>query len=284
MNSTIFEQRLKNYSPQTIEEEEHALKEMLQEIVLYGLSTAGFFKEGIFHGGTALRIIHGLPRFSEDLDFLLLKSNPKFAWQRYLDALLKNCEIFGVHSEVIDKSEVGKTVQKMFLKDNSIGKILSLSFHHHAHRKLNIKLEIDTNPPEGSQTEIKFLDFPLDFSLLLQDLSSNFAGKCHAVLCREYTKGRDWYDFGWYIQQKIKPNFDLLANALHQQGPWKNKKINITPEWFLDALSEKISSIDWKKTANDVSPFLKTPEKNTLALWNKDFFIHKLNQLKTIIG
>ena len=110
------------------------------------------------------------------------------------------------------------------LKDNSIGKIIDLTFKHYANKKLIIKLEIDTNPPLGSDLEIKFLDFPLDYSIVAQNLSSNFAGKIHALLCRNYTKGRDWYDFSWYISRKVTLNFKLLTNALRQQGPWQGQK------------------------------------------------------------
>ena len=112
----------------------------------------------------------------------------------------------------------------MFLKDDSIGKMIDLSFVHHPGKKLTIKFEIDTNPPQGSNIDIKFLEFPLNCSIVAQDLSSSFAGKCHALLCREYIKGRDWYDFAWYVAKRISPNFEFLEHALYQQGPWANQK------------------------------------------------------------
>ncbi len=175
MAANIIDERLKNYTTNTIEDEEHALKEILQEIALYGLANANFFDKAIFHGGSALRILYGLPRFSEDLDFLLKNPNPSFKWEPYVEAIITTCKQFGVHPEITDKSRVNNTVKKMFLKDDSIGKIIDLSFIHHPRKKLAIKFEIDTNPPLGSILDVKFLEFPLDYSLIAQDLSSSFA-------------------------------------------------------------------------------------------------------------
>ena len=218
----IIDERLKNYSSNTLEDEEHALKEILQEVALYGLANANFFDKAIFHGGSALRILYGLPRFSEDLDFLLKSPNPHFKWEPYMDAIIATCKQYGIHPEITDKGRMNNAVKKMFLKDDSIGKIIDLSFVHHPGRKLRIKFEIDTNPLLGSNLDVKFLEFPLDYSIVAQDLSSGFAGKCHALLCREYIKGRDWYDFTWYVARKISPNFIFLTHALEQQGPWAN--------------------------------------------------------------
>lgn len=283
MATNIIDERLKAYSFNTIEDEEHALKEILQEVALYGLATANFFDKAIFHGGSALRILYGLPRFSEDLDFLLKNPNPHFKWEPYMDAIIATCKQYGVHPEVTDKSRVNNTIKKMFLKDDSIGKIIDLSFVHHPGRKLAIKFEIDTNPPLGSNLDVKFLEFPLDYSIIAQDLSSSFAGKCHALLCREYIKGRDWYDFTWYVAKKITPNFVFLQHALYQQGPWANQENNITPKWFIDAMQQKIRSIDWSKAAIDVAPFLNMQDKQTLNIWGVDFFFDKLNKLANFL-
>lgn len=283
MATNIIDERLKTYAPNTKEDEEHALKEILQEIAIYGLSNANFFYKAIFHGGTALRILYGLPRFSEDLDFLLKNPDPDFKWKPYMDAIIASFKQFGVHPEVTDKSRVDSTVKKMFLKDDSIGKIIDLTFVHHPGKKLAIKFEIDTNPPQGSHLDLKFLEFPLDYSLVAQDLSSGFAGKCHALLCRNYIKGRDWYDFAWYIAKKVSPNFVFLEHALYQQGPWANQKITVTSPWFIEAMQKKIKSIDWVKATSDVEQFLNTQDKQSLNLWGVEFFIDKLNKLENII-
>ncbi|MCE3238876.1 MAG: hypothetical protein K0R24_1857 [Gammaproteobacteria bacterium] len=284
MATNIIDTRLETYTLSTLEDEEHALKEILQEIALYGLANANFFDKAIFHGGSALRILYGLPRFSEDLDFLLKNPNPDFHWEPYIDAIITTCNQYGIRPEIIDKSRVSHTVKKMFLKDNSIGKMINLSFAHYPKKKLAIKFEIDINPPLGSNLEIKFLEFPLDYSIAAQDLSSGFAGKCHALLCREYIKGRDWYDFTWYISKKISPNFIFLTHALDQQGPWAKQKNSMTPEWFIKVMREKIKSIDWKKAASDVAPFLNVQDKKALFVWGVDFFIDKLTKLETILN
>ena len=280
MVTHIIDERLKTYTTNTIEDEEHALKEILQEIAIYGLANANFFDKAIFHGGSALRILYGLPRFSEDLDFLLKSPDSHFKWEPYMDAIIATCKQYGVHPEVTDKSRVNNTVKKMFLKDDSIGKIINLTFMHHPRKKLAIKFEIDTNPPPGSNLDVKFLEFPLDYSVIAQDLSSSFAGKCHALLCREYIKGRDWYDFTWYVAKKIVPNFVFLESALYQQGPWANQKITVTPTWFIEAMQQKIESIDWRKAASDVEQFLNIQDKQSLNLWSIDFFMDKLNKFK----
>lgn len=284
MSSTsIIDERLKKYSPETAEEEDDALKEILQEIILNGLSDANFFNEAIFQGGTALRIFYNLGRFSEDLDFILRKPNQKFNWQPYLKAIESICKLYGIYPEVIDKSKLGTPVQKMFLKDNSIGNIINLSFKRNPERKLTIKLEIDTNPPLGSISEVKFLDFPLAFPVEIQDLSSNFAGKSHALLCRKYTKGRDWYDFLWYVAQEISPNLEFFTNAINQTGPWAGQNIQIDHHWYLAAFENKINEIDWQLAIKDVDPFLKTRDKKTLNLWNNSFFLDRLSKLEKIL-
>ncbi|HEU5280921.1 MAG TPA: nucleotidyl transferase AbiEii/AbiGii toxin family protein [Gammaproteobacteria bacterium] len=283
MTIDIIEKRLKSYKTETPEDEQHALKEILQEIAIYALSEAGFFEKAIFHDGTALRILHELPRFSEDLDFMLKEPDVNFNWEPYLNVLTETFEQFGIQPEITDKSRVDAAVKKMFLKDDSIGKLIKLSFKHHPGKKHLIRFEIDANPPSGSISEIKFLEFPLDFSLVAHDLTSSFAGKCHALLCRGHIKGRDWYDFSWYVSNKITPNFIFLQAAIDQQGPWKNQSIQITPEWFYRAMSEKIQSIDWKFAANDVETFLNRQHRKTLALWSDAFFMSKLEKLSQLI-
>ncbi len=142
-----------------------------------------------------------------------------------------------------------------------------------------IKFEIDTNPPQGSHVEVKFLEFPLDCSIVAQDLASSFAGKCHALLCRNYIKGRDWYDFAWYVARKVTPNFTFLEHALYQQGPWANQQMSVTPMWLMDAMQQKIKSIDWQVAVSDVSEFLNPQDKRSLNLWGVEFFLDKLNKL-----
>ncbi|GBE07890.1 hypothetical protein BMS3Abin11_01007 [bacterium BMS3Abin11] len=276
----LIQQRLDSYKATNPVEEEQATKEILQEVALYSLWRAGFFEVAAFQGGTSLRILHKLPRFSEDLDFILKKPDPGFEWGSYLTKLQDGFEEFGLQTEVVDKSRMDQSVKKAVLKDKSISNQLNLSFYRgHTGQKLKIKLEIDINPPKGSGYEYSYLDFPLDFEVCHQDLASNFALKVHALLCRPYLKGRDWYDFNWYVKHKVKPNLPHLQAALRQFGPWKDQSITANMDWLHQALTEKIASVEWKEAALDVERFLKPIEKQSLKLWSEKFFQSKLESL-----
>jgi predicted nucleotidyltransferase component of viral defense system len=200
----LIQERLAAYKPANELEENHALKEIIQDIALYGLWRADFFEVAAFQGGTSLRIIYGLTRFSEDLDFILKVPDPEFAWPVYLDKLIETFETFGLKSQVLDKSRMDQRVKKAMIKDSSISNQLNLSFSRNDRGQTQkIKLEIDVNPPTSSGFEYTYLDFPLDFEVCHQDLSSNFSLKIHALLCRPYLKGRDWHDFSWYIKKGV---------------------------------------------------------------------------------
>lgn len=276
----IISKRLQYYKIQTLEDEENALKEIMQEVALYALSTTKFFDNALFQGGTSLRILYQLPRFSEDLDFILKQPEMNFKWNSYIDKIMDAFELFGIEPEITDRSQADKAVQKLFLKDNSIGKIINLKFSSNPQRKLLIKLEIDTNPPLGSNEEIKYLDFPTDCVIMAQDIASNFAGKCHALLCRQYVKGRDWFDFSWYVSQKATINMDFLSAAINQAGPWAGQNILVTSDWLVEQLADKISSIDWVKTREDVARFVNFSHQESLALWSNNFFKNKLQKLE----
>ena len=276
----LIQRRLDSYSSANQVKEEQAIKEILQEIALYGLWRAGFFEVAAFQGGTSLRILHKLPRFSEDLDFILKEPDPDFEWSGYLKPLLEGLAEFGLKSEVLDKSHMDQRVKKALLKDNSIANQLNLAFYRGpAGQKMNIKLEIDINPPQGSGYEYTYLDFPLDFEVCHQDLSSNFALKIHALLCRTYLKGRDWYDFSWYVAQKISPNLPHLQAALYQFGPWAEQSITVDSAWLRNAMLEKVAAIDWREAATDVERFLNATERQSLQLWSERFFRAKVESL-----
>lgn len=280
MSVTIIQQRLAEYKCKTNQEEENALKEITQEVILMALARTGFFRVAEFHGGTALRILYGLPRFSEDLDFALLHTEKNFAWQKYLTAINDELKTYGYDVEIQDRSKVDQAVKKAFLKDNSIGKVLAFNYPNILHlKKIKIKLEIDTNPPLGAESEIKYLDFPLPFSVLAQTLPSSFAGKIHALLCREYTKGRDWFDFIWYISHQTQVNYVLLTNALKQTGPWHAEEITINKKWLITELQKKINAISWEKVVADVGSFLRPQDQKSLEVWKKEFFISLLDKM-----
>lgn len=279
----LIQKRLIEYKVSGPIEEENALKEIAQEIMLFALWQADFFEVAAFQGGTSLRILHRMSRFSEDIDFILREPDPGFSWQPYLDSLARTCNEFGMEPEVLDKNHMDKNVKSALIKDNSIANQLNLGFvNNSSDRKLKIKLEIDCNPPAGSDFDYTYLDFPVDFEVCHQDLSSNFALKTHALLCRHHLKGRDWYDFNWYIAQGVKPNLLLLQNALIQYGPWKGQKINVDEKWLFTELGKKIASIKWQDAAEDVKRFLKPVEQKSLSLWSERLFMSKLKKLQQL--
>ncbi len=278
----LLQQQLDSYRATDPIAEEQATREILQEVALYALWRAGFFEVAAFQGGTSLRILHELPRFSEDLNFILKTPDPDFVWQPYLEKLLLGLREFGLDSEVIDKSHMDQNVRRALLKDDSVSNQLNLAFERdRSRRKLKIKLEIDVNPPKDSGFDNKYLDFPLDFEVCHQDLPSNFALKIHALLCRPYLKGRDWYDFNWYIKKNICPNYLHLQAALYQHGPWQGQSQSVDHAWTKNTLLNKVKQIDWDEAATDVSRFLNTAEQRSLVLWSTRFFRDKVEGIKS---
>ncbi len=285
MLSDVLQARISEYAPANTIEQENVLQELIQYYVLSSLSRAGLFEGAIFHGGTCLRILYSMNRFSEDLDFLLKKPDPGFAWQKYLDKVGQDCSLEGLHFEIQDKSDVDSAVRKAFLKTDSIGKILilELPFERHLDRKIRVKLEIDINPPAGSTFETSYLTFPTTVPVTTQSLGSGFGTKAHALLCRKYVKGRDWYDFVWYVSRRTQPDLQLLANALFQQGPWKGTHVDVTPEWFVSAMTERIKAVNWAAAQSDVQRFLPLSEQAGLRYWNMDFFLYQVERMASYI-
>jgi len=286
MIEDVLASKIEEYKPGNALEQENVLQELMQHFVLVGLAKAGLFKHAQFHGGTCLRIVHGLDRFSEDLDFVLKAADPGFGWQDYLDQVVADCALEGMQFEVVDRSALASPVRKAFLKTDSIGKLLviDLPFSRHPARKIKIKLEIDIKPPDGSTFETSYLSFPVTTAITTQTLGSAFASKSHALLCRNYSKGRDWYDFLWYVARKTRPNFALLASALDQQGPWQGQGLDVSAGWYLDRLAAVIADTDWGQTKNDVSRFLPLARQASLELWSADFFSFHLERLARSLG
>jgi len=277
----LIQQRLDSYQATNPVQEEQAIKEIIQEIALYALWRADFFEVAVFQGGTSLRILNRLPRFSEGLDFMLKQPDPYFEWEGYLKQLLAVFEEYGLMSEALPKGRMEQRIKKAIIKDNSVTNQLNLSFYQgHKDQKITIKLEIDVEPPAESGFEYTYLDFPTDFEVCHQDLGSNFALKIHALLCRGFLKGRDWYDFGWYIRQGVAPNLPHLRNALLQFGPWQGQSdLEVSLSWLKEVLQQKIGEIEWRQAAADVERFLPASEQKSLSLWSERFFTQKLSGL-----
>lgn len=281
MSVRMIQDRLDGCHCRSSLEEEQSLREITQEILLAALGRTDFFKKAGFQGGTCLRIFHGMNRFSEDLDFALQERNPSFKLRPYLDVLEKEMAAYGCELEIDDRSKVGKTVRKAFVKDDSLGSLVKLNFKRASGRmrKLRIKIEVDRNPPEKATFETGYVDFPFLSAVCVFDLPSLFAGKLHALLCREYLKGRDWYDFVWYTARRTPANYALLSSALDQMGPWMGRTVRADRAWCLERLHERIKVINWKQAREDVRRFVKSSELPSLELWSAAFFLTQAAKL-----
>lgn len=282
MMEALLQEKLRTYAPRDALEQEQVLAELMQHYVLVGLAHAGFFATAFFHGGTCLRILFQLPRFSEDLDFMLKTPSDDFRWKPYLEQVARHFSQQGIRFELQDRSESGDSaVKKAFFKTDSIGKVLvlDLPFRRDQRKVIRIKLEIDTNPPAGSSFETAYINFPVLTALTTQTLHSGFGTKSHALLCREYVKGRDWYDLLWYIERGITPDLPLLEHAISQQGPWASQGQRVTPSWYIEQMTRRIQAVDWAVARQDVMRFVPPDEQPSVALWSQELFLFQLQRL-----
>ncbi len=234
MVQEAVKQMLAKYDCQSTVEYTHALQEILQEIALLGLWRSKFFEHGAFYGGTALRILYGLDRFSEDLDFSLLRPNSKFQLHKYLAALEKEIQAFGFNVTIkLKNKSVASAVQSAFLKTDTATALVTITANEAISRDipegkvLRIKLEVDTELPPGFDTEIKYLLHPISFAVRTYTLPDLFAGKIHAILCRQWknrVKGRDWYDLVWYVANYPRLHLSHLEERMRQSGHWQEKE------------------------------------------------------------
>lgn len=282
---TIIQERLNSYRARTKQEELSALKEIYQEIALAGLARSDFFKVAAFQGGTALRIVHQLKRFSEDLDFVLLQPSELFRWHSYLKAIELEFHSFGVALEIKERTAAKGVIKTAFLKEDSFARILELTYDRlpSDEQKITIKLEIDTLPPAGSNFENTFLVYPYPFSILVQDLPSLFASKCHALLCRKYAKGRDWFDFLWYLSKRTPINSLLLKNALYQTGPYQQLELSFNKKWLCKEFEKKAMTVDWRAAKRDVENFLRPEERKFVENWSKELFQAQIEKIELIL-
>jgi hypothetical protein len=266
------------YQPQTPADYQNAAREIVQEIALLGLWRGGFFERAAFYGDTALRIFHGLRRFSEDLDFTLLSAEGDDRLETHLPSVATELEAWGFAFEAETKSEGDLTgIESAFLKGGTqlnllhIGTPADLARRLPRGQSLRIKLELDLRPPPEATTEVRTQLLPSPYQVTLYDLGSLFAGKLHAVLCRGWksrVKGRDFYDFVWYVGRNIRPNLAHLDARMRQSGHWSGEPITL--EILKGLLLERFAGIDFKKAADEVRIFLADPRE--LDLWSLSFF------------
>ena len=286
MDSAI-EAMLAKYNPRNNEERENAIKEIIQEIALAGLSRGGFFEKAAFYGGTCLRIFHGLNRFSEDLDFALLEKDPSFKLDNYFPYLEKEFLSYGIDINIEQKKkEDNNDIQSAFLKGNTVSLMMTFFPKSEDARKVisnqktKIKFEIDIDNPKGGKTEIKYKNLPASYEVRVFDEPTLFAGKIHAILCRDYghhVKGIDYYDYLFYIGKGSNINLEYLENKLKNAGKI-DSDVALTLDMLRSMLKEKFRNTDYESAKGDVSKFIMN--KDGLKVWGSDLFISTLDQLK----
>lgn len=284
--NNVIEQMISKYEIKNTNDEINALKEIIQEIVLLGLSRSDFFEQASFYGGTALRIFYNLDRFSEDLDFALLNPNKNFDLSKYFDFIQSELNTYDINLEIKTKVKSEESnITSAYLKGNTLELILKFFPNEMNHKydsilkDIKIKFEIDINPPKGATYEDKYKLLPTPHNVKLYDKESLFAGKIHAILCREWktrTKGRDLYDYIFFLANNTKVNLELLKNKLIDSNYIKEED-SLDIDKVKQLLINKFNEIDYNDAKKDVIPFIKN--KDNLDIWSKEFFINITNNL-----
>lgn len=276
---TVLSHMLARYDPDTIGDRKNALKEIVQEVALCGLSRAGFFDVAAFYGGTALRIFHGLDRFSEDLDFSLVRPDPGFELKPFFPALKNELASVGLDFTVEEKTKSAESVvRSAYLRGNARELILG-AYADADVRNVNprevvrVKFEIDTDPPAGATYENRYGLLPAPYRVRLHDVPSLFAGKIHAVVCRAWknrVKGRDLYDYVFYLSRGAKVNGEHLRAKLVRSG-FIGNDFTLSRDSLVGILEKRFRDIDYEQAKQDVFPFVR--DKDTLNIWCAEFFI-----------
>lgn len=287
--NTVIEEMLKSYQVDNIYDRKNAMKEIMQEIVLCGLSRAGFFKEAAFYGGTALRIFYGLDRFSEDLDFSLEQINLDFDLCSYFPVLEKEVKAFGLNVEIQEKEKTkDSNIRSAFLKGNTKEHLLLFYADERdvgtvaKNEVVKIKFEVDTNPPAFATYEHKYRLLPVPYEIRLYDMPSLFAGKIHAVICRGWQsriKGRDLYDYIFYLSKAVTVNQKHLRARLIDSG-YISENQECTLEEIKTMLKNRFDSIDFLQARKDVEPFIR--DTSVLDIWSSEFFKQITEGLKVL--
>jgi len=283
--STINEM-INLYNPKSLNENRTVLREILQSIVLIGLSRADFFKKASFYGGTALRIFYGLNRYSEDLDFTLNEKNDSFSLEPYIESIKNVASSYGIELDINIKKKAIKTpVESAFAKLNTYQTFINLKINDeiasllHKDENIKVKFEVDLNPAIGFNVESKRIDMPEFANIIVLDEPSLFAGKLHAIICRNYkstVKGRDYYDFLFYIRKRVKPNLNYLKNKLIESGKIKeNDKFDL--DTLKAMLKDRFEAVDFNQVKTDAERFVFNNED--LSYYSKELFVDMINKL-----
>lgn len=270
---------LRRYECQTLDDHVNALREILQELALLGLWRGKFFEHAAFYGGTALRVLHGMDRYSEDLDFSLLRTTPDFSIGVYGDALRREIGSFGFEVEFDRRAKApAAAIESAFLKTNTLRELLRIEVKEalggelHPGAQLKIKIEVDKYPPEGFATESRYILHPISFPVRAYCLPDLFAGKMHAVLCRQWgkrVKGRDWYDLVWFAGRYPHLNIDHLERRMRQSGHY-DKMEPLDLDAVKAMLKTAIKRLDIDQVRAEVAPYVR--DRRALEVWSHEFF------------
>lgn len=270
---TIFDEMVAAYNPQNAEQRFNAQHQAMQQIVLAGLQKGGFFEHAAFYGGTCLRIFHNLPRFSEDMDFSLTEKNPSIHLENYFQAIQDVFAFTGKEVAITKKEKLNfGRVESAFLKEDTS----AYDIVFRTEKTIKVKIELDTDPPLLFDTEQKLLMKPYSLMVRCFTLPDLFAGKMHALVYRNWksrVKGRDWYDFEWYIRFNVPLNFKHLQERIRE---FSGKEVS--KEEFMQLLRERLSTADINQVKQDVLPFVDRP--SDLNIWSNDYFLQLADKLR----
>ena len=281
----MIKEWIEEYNPQNEEEILSALREIMQEITLAGLSRTAFFEKAAFYGGTALRIFYGLDRYSEDMDFSLLKPDPDFSLEPYFKAILDEFQSLGLTVSIKEKKKTKQTaIDSAFLKAETIWKEIVLEdiikeTGVRSNKNLKIKIEVDRQPPVNFETEEKLLLRPFSFYVKCFTKPSLFAGKMHALLFRKWkdrVKGRDWYDLEWYVKKGIPLNVNHFLTRAKDTNDWQDD--SMSNEQILGLLDTKIDSVSFSSIKEDVVRFIQNDD--VVKIWGREYFKDLIEKIK----
>lgn len=272
---TVFENLVEAYHPLNDEQRTFAQRETMQKIALAGLTRAGFFNHAAFYGGTCLRLLHGLTRYSEDMDFSLTEKNPNIHLENYFPAIIEEFKLVGLDVELTKKEKkIFGRVESAFLKEDT--EAYDITFQ--TRKMMKVKIELDTDPPLSFETEQKLLTEPYPFYVTSMSLPCLFAGKIHALVYRAWqrrVKGRDWYDFEWYVRKNIPLSFTHLRERIHEfTGEWLDQAA------FMQQLNDKLANTSIDMVKKDVMPFLYGRSPRELDFWSNEYFLELSSRIQ----
>ena len=283
----IIEQYIERYQPSTRAEREQALREILQELALIGLWRAKFFEHAAFYGGTALRILYGLDRFSEDLDFTLTTPGIEFRWDRYAKAVVDELNSYGFKVEITEKEKSKQSaIRSAFLKTNTLESLIQIGTSKdnlqgfHSGTLIRIKVEIDTDPPPGLHYEQLYTKQPFSRPIRVVTKPDLFASKMHAALYRAWknrVKGRDWWDVVWFIRHDTPINLHHLAQCMRRRGQLDDSE-ELNRDKLIEIFVKRVKELDIVSAQKDVRPFIK--DGTLVDEWTPEFFIHWIKQIR----